>query len=324
MKRVSCAWYLCAVAGLLSATGASAEVVDEIVATVDTEVILRSDLEDELAPVAADMRANATSEEEFQGQLNTAFQEVLDQAIEQRLLYREAVLAGAKLEDDVLEERIQRIQSQYPSADEFLKTLEKAGETMSDFRERVRKQMIAISFSVQKRRMWEGQAVISDAEARAYYDSHREEFGSGAQVQVRRLFLAAGSDKTVRDQVKAKAEDLRLQIENGADFAELAKANSQGPEAEDGGLMGWVGPGDLVSVLEEAVLNLSTGQITPVIETDFGFQFLRVEARQDAGEQTFEKARTIIEPKLRQQYALEKYKSWVSELRKRSRVRVFM
>lgn len=324
MKRICCAWSLVAFGGLLSGTGAFAEVVDEIVATVDTEVILRSDLEDELAPVAADMRANAASDADFQGQLNTAFQQVLDQAIEQRLLYREAVLAGAKLEDEILEERIQRIQSQYPSADEFLKVLDKAGETMSDFRERVRKQMIAISFSVQKRRMWEGQAVISDAEARAYYESHRDEFGSGAQVQVRRLFLGAGSDKAVRDQVKAKLEDLRLQVENGADFAELAKANSEGPEAEDGGMMGWVGPGDLVSVLEDAVLNLSEGQLTPVIETDFGFQFLRVEARQDAGEQTFEKARTIIEPKLREEFAMNKYKSWIAELRKRSRVRVFM
>jgi parvulin-like peptidyl-prolyl isomerase len=85
-----------------------------------------------------------------------------------------------------------------------------------------------------------------------------------------------------------------------------------------------VGPGDLVPVLEEAVMALSQGQVTPVIETDFGFQILRVEARQDAGEQTYEQARSFIEPKLREEFAMDKYRNWMSELRKRSRVRVFL
>ena len=315
---------ICAGALLFSCSLASAEVVDEIVATVDTEVILRSDLQNELAPMAEDLRVNAASQEEAQGQLDAALQEVLDRSIEQRILYREAILAGAQLEDDVLEERIQRIQSQYASADEFLAVLEKAGETMSDFRDRVRKQTIAMAFGIQKRRQFETQAVISDAHAREYYEVHRNDFGSGAQVQVRRIFLGAGSDATKRAEVRGELERLREQVEGGGDFAALAKEHSEGPESEDGGMVGWVGPGDLVPVLEEAVMSLSQGQVTPVIETDFGFQILRVEARQDAGEQTYEQARSFIEPKLREDFAMDKYRNWMSELRKRSRVRVFL
>lgn len=324
MMRRICAWSCAAVVGVVLSASVHAAVVDEVVATVDTEVILLSDLETEMAPLAQDLSANASSQEDLVREVDAATREVLDQAIEQKILYREAILAGAQLEEEILNERIEKIQSQYPSPDAFQKVLEEAGETMADFRERIRKQTIALSFGYQKRKQFETEAVITEAQAQAFYEQNRAEFGSGARVQVRRLFLGAGSDLTQRAAVRATLEGLRAEIEAGADFAELAKANSEGPEAEGGGLVGWVGPGDLVPVLEEAVLGLPQGALTPVIETDFGFQFLRVEERMDAGEQSFEQARTMIEPKLREQYAFDRYKSWMTELKKRSRVRVFL
>jgi parvulin-like peptidyl-prolyl isomerase len=313
----------CAAALFGAAAAGHAVVVDEVVATVDTEVILRSDLENEIAPMVDELAANADSSG-LQNELDNAMREALDRAIEQRIVYREAILAGASLDDDVLNDRIQRIQAQYGTADEFLKALEESGETMSDFRERVKKQTIAMAYAVQKRRQWEDQAVISDTQVRAYYDDHRAEFGSGARVQARRIFLGASSDSEDRARARARLEELRAQIEAGADFAEIARANSQGPEADAGGLVGWVSPGDLVPALEEPLFALSTGEITQVIETDFGFQILRAEAREDAGELSFEKARTMIEPRLRRQFAMEKYRNWITELRKRSGVRVFI
>lgn len=324
MRRLRCAWVSVAVAAAAWTGSAAAVVVDEIVATVDTEVILRSDLEVELAPLADDLRVNAASQDDLARELEAATREVLDQAIEQKILYREAILAGAQLDEDVLNERIQKIQSQYPSNDAFLKMLEEAGETMADFRERIRKQTIALSYGFQKRKAFENEAVITETQARESYEQNRAAFGSGTRVQVRRMFLGAGSDNAERAAVRQRLETLRAQIEGGADFAALAKENSEGPEADGGGMVGWIGPGDLVPVLEEAVINLQPGQLTPVIETDFGFQFMRVEAREEAGEQTFESARTAIEPKLRERYAFERYRAWMDELKKRSRVRVFL
>jgi len=112
-------------------------------------------------------------------------------------------------------------------------------------------------------------------------------------------------------------------LSEGGDFAAVAKAYSKGPNAEEGGVIGWVVRGDLVKVLEEAAFALPVGGISEVLESPGGFHVLRVTERQEAGQATLEDVRKDIEPKLRAEIAAERYRQWIQELRKESRVRVF-
>jgi peptidyl-prolyl cis-trans isomerase C len=82
--------------------------------------------------------------------------------------------------------------------------------------------------------------------------------------------------------------------------------------------------GDLVEALETPAFALETGELSSVIETEFGFHLLMAEERQAAGVPSLEELRTEIEPRLRERYAEERYRKWMDELRKRSRVRVFL
>lgn len=302
--------------GVTVATVSSAELIDAVVATVDKEVILQSDIVTEIRPA---LQGLSGGEAEAQKLFNTA----LDQAIEQKILYREGVLNDIKITDAQLEERIKKYRDQFDSEEAFVKALSDAGETISDFRERIRKQTVALSMGMSKRFQLEKEITVSEAEVAQYYEDHKDTYQKPERVKLYRIFIAADKDKAARAKAMARIEALREELAVGADFSQIAIQHSEGPGASEGGLVGWIERGELVPQLEEVAFSLAPGDISPVIETEFGMMLLKVEEKVAAGLATFDEVRTEIEPTLRKNYADEKYQKWMAELRKRSRVRKF-
>jgi parvulin-like peptidyl-prolyl isomerase len=157
-----------------------------------------------------------------------------------------------------------------------------------------------------------------------YYKENEKKFAHPERVSLRRIFLAAGTDPQERAQAKARLEEVRKQLDAGADFAELAKTYSAGPEASQGGLMGWVTKDGLVQHLSDAAFSLPEGDVSNPLETEGGVVLLKVDKKEPAGTISLDEARKQIEPELRDKFAEEKYKKWIGELRKRSRVRIFL
>lgn len=299
------------------AGSARAELVDAVVATVDREVILQSDILMEIRPlVASDASLNDAAVQEL-------FDETLDQAIEQKILYREGVLNNIQISDEQVEERIKGYREQYDSEQAFLNALQEAGETVSDFRERIRKQTIALSMGLSKRHYLERDVVISEAEMAQYYQDHLSEFQKPERVKLYRIFIGADKSEGAREKALARIEALREELSLGADFSQLATRHSEGPAASQGGFVGWIARGELVPDLEKVAFELSPGDVSPILETEYGMMLLKVEEKVEAGLATFDEVRNEIEPALRSRYASEKYDKWMAELRKRSRVRKF-
>ena len=303
---------------------ASAETVDAIVATVGNEVILQSELVQEIAPALESLRQTAANEAEFNKMAEQRLRDALDQAIESKILLREAMLAGTEIREAAVEEQLAELKKRFSSNEEFLEQLEAAGETLSDLRTRLRKQLLAIVVGRQKRREFEDEVEVNEDDVVKYYNENQDKLTHPERVRVRRIFLKAGSDPQESATVKARMQELKSQLDAGASFVELAKTYSAGPDAEDGGLLGWVVRGDLVENLDNAAFSLAEGTVSDVLETEFGYVLLFIEKKEAAGTPTLEEARTDIEPELRAARADEKYDKWISELRKRSRVRVFI
>jgi parvulin-like peptidyl-prolyl isomerase len=308
----------------LSGTGASADIVDQVVANVDTEVILLSDIMMELGPQIADLRRDATNEEAFNKAVQDKVRATLDQAIENRILLREAQLAGLSVDDATVEKRLEEYRKLYDSNEEFLRELETAGETMSDLRTRLRKQMLARTMAMRKMTEFENGVVVSESDVAQYYDDRKDDFRHPERVRCAQIFVAAPADSGVRAIAKARLEQLRDEVVSGTEFAELAIEYSQAPGAEDGGIVGWVQRGDLVKPLEDAAFGLEPGQLSEIIETDSGFHLLTIDKKEPAGLATLDEARKEIGPLIRTQAAAERYQKWIDELKKRSRVRVFI
>ncbi len=308
--------------GAVSAAGPA--YVDGVVAIVGREPILHSDIMQEIMPMMQTLRSAAADEEEFTQQLEELFRTTLEQAIEHAILYQEAQSMGVQAPDDEIERRIAQVRSEYESSEAFQKALEEAGHTVSDFRERLRRQMMAIMVSMNRRSQFEREAVVSESDIAQYYHDHEDEFHYDARYRVRRIFMQAPKEPEKRAEVKERLLALREEIEGGAEFAAIATEHSNGPEASEGGLVGWVRAGDLVAPLEHALTSLAPGQISTIVETEYGLHLLKLEDIESEGVLDYAEARKEIEPLLRKSRGDERYRQWISTLRKRNNVRVLL
>jgi peptidyl-prolyl cis-trans isomerase D len=130
-----------------------------------------------------------------------------------------------------------------------------------------------------------GTPAISDQQVLQYYQGHQKDYQVPEEVKVRHILIKvdAGADPKVDAAAKQKAEDLLKQIKGGADFAALAKANSDDPGSkEQGGELGMIQRGVTVPPFEKAAFGLEPGQISDVIKTQFGYHIIKVEEKQTA------------------------------------------
>lgn len=303
---------------------AEAALLDAIVATVDTEVILYSELLSEVREELEKIQRSAGSDAEYEAESEKLLKAALDQAIETKLLYREAQIIGIEVTDEEVEVQVEGLRDLFDSNEAFMRELERADETLSDFRTRVRKRIMAQRLAYSRMKQYEAEEVVAEEQIIRYYEDNVEAFGRPERVHVSQIFLRKGRTDASESAAREKIAALRQEIAGGADFAELARQYSEAPGADAGGTIGWQKRGDLVAALDEAAFALQAGDLSGVIETRRGFHLLRVNERETAGALPLNEVRAQIEPMLRAEAAEKKLRKWIAELRERSAVRVFL
>jgi peptidyl-prolyl cis-trans isomerase D len=159
----------------------------------------------------------------------------------------------------------------------------------------------------------------TDAQIQSEYNSRRNDFMSPERVKVRHILLK--SDASNDATVKAKAEALLKQIQGGADFAELAKENSEDPGSKDqGGEVGWMVRGQMVPEFEKAGFALKVGETSGLVKTTYGYHILQVEAHDQAHLQTLDEVKGQLVTDIQRRLASQQMQSLsdkvVAQLRK--------
>ena len=155
---------------------------------------------------------------------------------------------------------------------------------------------------------------VSDADAKAYYDKHAGEFSS-EERKVSHILLTVDAKAPAADRAKIKAQADALLKEvraNPARFAELAKSRSQDPgSAPNGGDLGFFGRGVMTKPFESVAFAMKPGQISEVVETEFGYHILKLDAVKSSD---FESQKAAVVDKLRKQKAAAAYRAAVEKL----------
>lgn len=128
-------------------------------------------------------------------------------------------------------------------------------------------------------------ATVADTDLEKYYQRHIDRFEVPEQVRASHILIRVSRDATaaVKAEKKALAEKLRDRAKKGEDFAALARSSSEDPGSSvQGGDLGFFGRGMMVAPFENAAFALNPGEISDVVETDFGYHILRVAERHDA------------------------------------------
>ncbi|RYG21319.1 MAG: peptidylprolyl isomerase, partial [Burkholderiales bacterium] len=155
------------------------------------------------------------------------------------------------------------------------------------------------------------QVTVSDADIKSYYDQNAKRYTTEEQRRASHILITAPKDAPAKDRAaaKAKAEALLAQLrKNPADFAKLAKENSQDPgSAERGGDLDFFGKGMMVKQFEDTAYKLQKGQISDVVESEFGYHIIQVTDIKPGGARTLDQVKDEIGAEIRKQLAAKKY-----------------
>jgi peptidyl-prolyl cis-trans isomerase D len=148
---------------------------------------------------------------------------------------------------------------------------------------------------------------VPDAELRKAYDMNKEAYRLPERVHVRHILLkTTDKPKAEVDKLKSKAEELVKQIRQGADFADLAKKNSEDPaSAVKGGDLDWISRGQTVKAFENAAFTLKPKETSNVITTEYGFHILQVLEKQEAKLSPFEEVKAKLAEERKRQLVFD-------------------
>jgi peptidyl-prolyl cis-trans isomerase C len=223
---------------------------------------------------------------------------VLDQLIAAELLYQ----AGSKLEmkelDKQVAEKIAQSKAKFPDNAAFETALKSASLTVKELEELVRKDIV-INTLVDKEVA--AKITVSDADAKKFYDENLDKFKQGENIRASHILCGIDPKATDDEKKKAKqkAEALLKEIKAGKDFAELAKTNSSCPSSAQGGDLGEFGKGQMVPSFEAAAFALKPGEVSGVVETQFGYHIIKLTEKKEAGVTKFDEVKDRIQEYLK-------------------------
>ena len=152
---------------------------------------------------------------------------------------------------------------------------------------------------------------VSEADLKSYYEQNGARFGTPEERRASHILITApaGASKSDRDAARAKAEQLLAEVrKTPASFADVARKNSQDPgSAEKGGDLDFVARGAMVKPFEDAMFALKKGEISNVVESEFGFHVIALKDIKPAVLQPFEQVRGAIESEVRGQQATQEF-----------------
>jgi parvulin-like peptidyl-prolyl isomerase len=205
---------------------------------------------------------------------------------------------GLALGDEQFNQIIGNIKKQNNLEDDakFQAALQQEGMTMADLRRSLERQMLA---SEAQRRDVVDKISVTEAEAKAYYETHAQEFTTPSEITLREIFIEVPvTDKGVNvaqdDEAKAEAEAVRKRLLAGEPFPQIAAEASDAPSKANGGLIGPIKRDELAEPLQKTLDGLTVGELTGVLRTARGYQILKLESRTETKVRTFDDARSDI------------------------------
>jgi len=293
--------------------------VDKVAVTVNGMEIRESEVQKTIKPQLDSIARQSTQlPPAVVKQYTQQFREqALEQLIRRNLLDEKVQAAGIAVTDEEVISQITEIAAaQGFSLEDFTKAMAQLGHGFDEVKEDVRKQLARNKFMES---LWVGKVEVTQEDAKKYYDENPQRFEIPEQIRASHILIQpdlTGTDPNeAKAKARAKAEDLLKQIKEGADFAELAKTNSSCPSAPNGGDLGFFPRGQAPAEFDNAAFALEVGQMTDVVDTEYGFHIIKVTDHKDAGNTSFDQAKDDIIEQLTEKKQMEFAGAYIDSLK---------
>ncbi len=246
--------------------------------------------------------------------------QAMERAVDSMLLAQEARRRGVKPDMARVDKEIQDLEKKVGGKERFEGMLAQSGTTSDIYRNSMI-EMDLINGLIKKD--IEPKITVTDAEIQKFYDDNPSYFEKPEQVKARHILIKVPQDATPEQKAaaKKKAEALQKRAAKGEDFATLAKENSEGPSAKDGGELGYFSQKQMVKPFADAAFALKPGQVSDVVETRFGYHVIKVEDRRAAGKVPLSEVKERIRDSLQKQKVGEAMRAILSQLQKDAKIK---
>jgi len=257
---------------LVMPTTRAMEELDHIVAVVNNDVIMETELHEAMDRVREQLRQSDT----HLPPPDILERQVLDRLIMSKIMLQRAAEAGIRVDDNRLNQAIGRIASEnHLSISQFREILEKEHMPFNRFREQIRDEMTT---SMLQQREVDNRVIVTDREIKDYLDTEKTQTGERMEYHLRHILIATpeGASPEQLDKTRARAEDILRRLQAGEDFAEMAVAVSDGQQALEGGDLGWGSTDKLPTLLADRVPNMQKGDLSDLLQSGSGFHIIRL------------------------------------------------
>lgn len=230
---------------------------------------------------------------------------IADDFIVQTLTEEWAKDNGVLVKAEDLDQQIKAVQGSYPDDLAFQQALAEEGVTFKAWKDRLQSTLLQ---KLVAKKLADGLPAPTDAEMLAYYNQHKPQFSLRETAQVRQILVATESDaKAMEDQLK-----------KGKKMADLAKKYSISPEAEQGGMVGWLEKG--MSEVFEPAFRMKLGMRSPIVKSAFGYHIFEVTGRKPAHNRPYNEVKGDIKRILMEKREQTAYLAWLEEQVRKARV----
>ncbi len=309
------------VAVLCSPAGAGADITDRIVAVVNSDVIVLSELNEAFHPFQKRVEEGYRGGDKAQV-LEQAKRQLLRSLVEGRLIEQEAQRLGIKLaEEDVMKLLRDMLGRRQMTMEALTRSLEKDGLSFEDYLRDFRAQVIRMRVLTREVR---SKITVMEEEIGAYYREHQSEYEGKEAVRLRQILIRApeGMPAGEKDKLRAEAAVIVQRLKSGESFDALALQFHRGSPAlaGPGGDLGFVERGTMLPEVDALAFRMEIGAVSDVIESPLGFHIIQVLDRKGAGLKPLETVREEIREKIEEEKMSKRYEEWIEALWKKSHI----
>ncbi|MBS0181737.1 MAG: peptidyl-prolyl cis-trans isomerase [Nitrospira sp.] len=284
-----------------------AHLQDRIVAIVNSELIMLSDMKREFETEHGRLSREHRGIDLPQ-RLKTAEYMALTKLIERRLQLQEAKAKKIEVSDLEVKQALEQMKRQGSPLD----------ITNTSHVETVREQLLLVRVVDLHIR---GNITVGDSELKRFYQEHRDRFALPEEYQLSQIIIQPRSSDGLADAL-TKARRAMDDLKRGEKFEDVAMQYSDGANALQGGRLGWVRQGELIRAIEQAVAPLVPGGISDIIESPEGIQIIRMDDRKPKQFRRYEDARREIQELVYRQKSDDMYESWLIELKNKAYIEI--
>lgn len=305
----------------ISAPAEEKKVSDEKVAVVNgvtiTQVAFQKELNFHL------QRATQQGMQVSETEMAKLKEDVLESLIEREILYQESQKTGIKIEAKAVDEQLSVIKQRFPTEKDYQNALEQMNFSEEDVKMQIERGL-AIKGLIDQQI---GQKIIvTDEESKAYYDGNPQLFKQPEQVKASHILIKVESnaDEKQKGEARQKIIDVQAKLENGEDFAALAKEYSEGPSSDRGGDLGYFRRGQMVKPFEDAAFTMKPNEVSGIVETRFGYHLIKVYDKKPETVLAYAEVKDKLNARMKQQKTEQEAGKYIDELKKDAKIEKFL